>query len=98
MNNGQIVEWKDKLMPALKSKQVEFEVMGYKDISTSDIWECLLKRTWKSNKELSLHQAVQDVLHLPIQTYMSYLTLSAYDIDNDDLMMSIKAVINNNES
>lgn len=97
MGSEQIIEWKDKLMPALRSKQFEFKTMGYKDISTNDIWECLLNNIWKTNKKLHLHQAVQDILHLPIQTYMSYLTLSTYHIDNDDLMMSINAVTNKKE-
>ena len=95
MNNNQIIEWKEKLIPALRSKQFEFKTLGYKDISTEDIWECLFEQKWKIQKEYSLHQVVQDILHLPIHVYMSYLALSAYHIDNDDLMMSIQAVTNN---
>lgn len=95
MNIDQIAEMKNNLMPALNSKEFEFKMMGYKDISTDDIWECLFEKVWKTKQEFTLHQVVQDILHLPIHTYMSYLTLSAYHIDNDDLMMSIQAVTKN---
>lgn len=95
MNNNQIIEWKDKLIPALRSKEFEFKMMGYKDISTEDIWECLLEKVWKRKNETPLYQIVQDILHLPIRVYMNYLALSAYHVDNDDLMLSIQAVTDN---
>lgn len=95
MNIDQIVEMKEELMPAIRSKHFEYKMMGYKDISTEDIWKCLFEKVWKSKQEFMLHQVVQDILHLPIHTYMSYLTLTAFHIDNDDLMMSIQAVTEN---
>ncbi|HLQ83476.1 MAG TPA: post-transcriptional regulator [Pseudogracilibacillus sp.] len=95
MNKAQVVEIKHRLMPILKSKENEYKTMGYKDISTEDIWDCLWNQIWKSKQEFTLHQIVQDILHLPIQTYMSYLSLSAYHRDNNDLMKSIQAVTNN---
>lgn len=95
MNNSEIIEWKNKLTPALKSKQFEFKMMGYKDISTNDIWECLLEKVWKNQSFPPLYQVVQDILHLPIQVYMSYLTLNAYQVTDDDLMASIRAVTDN---
>lgn len=95
MNKEQIVEIKHRLMPVLKSKETEYKTMGYKDISTEDIWDCLWNQIWKNKQEFTLHQIVQDILHLPIQTYMSYLSLSAYHLNNNDLMKSIQAVTNN---
>src|SRR5699024_973919 len=70
-------------------------MMGYKDISTNDIWECLLEKVWKNQSFPPLYQVVQDILHLPIHVYMSYLTLNAYQVTDDDLMASIRAVTDN---
>src|SRR5699024_4752738 len=95
VNKAQVVEIKHRLMPILKSKENKYKNMGYKDISTEDNWDCLWNQIWKSKQEFTLHQIVQDILHLPIQTYMSYLSLSAYHRDNNDLMKSIQAVTNN---
>lgn len=95
MDKHSILEWHEKLMPALESKQSEFKIMGYKDITTNDIWNCLIEKVWKKDEQMNLHQVVQDILHLPTSVYMSYLALSAYHVDNDDLMKSIQAVTKN---
>ncbi|MFZ3576430.1 post-transcriptional regulator [Virgibacillus sp. DJP39] len=83
-------EWKKTMEPALLSKVHEFKTMGYSKSSTEDIWGCLVQKVWKGNPSKRLHEVIQDVFHLPAATYLSYLTVKAYE--DDDLMASIQAV------
>ncbi|MCP3030426.1 post-transcriptional regulator [Halobacillus sp. A1] len=85
-----VSEWKETLTPVLLSKQDEFRLLGYRSATAEDIWRCVNKKLWKNNPEKRLHEAVQDVLHLSNNQYVSYITVEAYQ--NDDLMESIKAV------
>ncbi|MFS0672920.1 post-transcriptional regulator [Ornithinibacillus sp. 179-J 7C1 HS] len=82
--------WKEELKPALESKALEFQLMGYSKATEEDVWNCLSKKVWKGNPEKRLYEVVQDVLHLSSTIYMSYLTIDAYQ--DDDLMASIAAL------
>lgn len=95
MENTGVLSWREKLQPALDSKKREFELLGYKDISSEDIWQCLVKHIWKGNQVLPLHKVVQDILHLQAHVYMSYLSLQIFDLKNNDLAKSIEAVTHN---
>ncbi|TQS74664.1 hypothetical protein DX933_12070 [Ornithinibacillus gellani] len=86
-----VSDWKQTLTPALGSKVSEFKMMGYSQATIDDIWDCLVKRVWKGNPEKRIHEAVQDIFHLGSSIYMSYLTMNAFQDDND-LMASIAAV------
>ena len=37
--------------PALQSKQEEFKLLGYDTVSEMDIWDYLVKKKWKKEKE-----------------------------------------------
>lgn len=86
-----VKEWKRHLKPVLDSKTNEFRMMGYSQATNEDVWTCLEQRVWKGNPEKRLHEIVQDILHLSSSTYMSYLTMNAYQ-DDSDLLESIAAL------
>lgn len=83
-------EWKPIIKYAIDSKVSEFVEMGYTRATQEDIWKCLQDRLWKGNPVMRIHEVVQDVMHLNVNIYMSYLTLDSYQ--NDDLMASIAAL------
>nr|WP_246206618.1 post-transcriptional regulator [Virgibacillus ihumii] len=85
-------EWRNELEMALECKKNEFQMMGYQQASTDDIWKCLEEKVWKGNPQKRLYEVVQDIFHLASNIYMSYLTVNAYQ--DDDLMASIAAVTN----
>jgi len=92
-----IQEWRLIVEPALRSKQGEFKLVGYSDISTEEIWECLKEKVWKGNPTKRLHEVVQDIFHLPTTTYISFITVNALRVEDDDLMASIQAVTEGEE-
>ncbi|MFC0522488.1 post-transcriptional regulator [Pontibacillus salicampi] len=86
-----VMEWKRMVYPVLHSKVEEFQLLGYPNAHEEGIWKCMVEKVWKGKPEKRLHQIVQDIFHLNIGTYMSYLTIQAYQ-GNEDLMTSIKAL------
>ncbi|WP_234982546.1 post-transcriptional regulator [Ornithinibacillus halophilus] len=89
-------EWKPALLPALESKVDELQLLGYSKTSIDDVWKCLVEKVWKGNPSKRLFEVTQDILHLNTNIYMSYLTVSAYQ-DNEDLMASIAALTGDTE-
>ncbi|WP_026906315.1 post-transcriptional regulator [Paucisalibacillus globulus] len=85
-----VESWKQELLPVLKSKAEELQLMGYPKATDEDIWMCLVKKVWKGNPEKRLYEVVQDIFHLSSNIYMSYLTIDAYQ--DDDLLASIAAL------
>ena len=92
MEKKTVQEWREKIEPALLSKQRDFKIIGYKDVSKEEIWQCLEEKVWKGNPKKRLYQVVEDIFHLSTATYMSYMTVNALKTDDDDLMASIQAV------
>ncbi|WP_343272867.1 post-transcriptional regulator [Lentibacillus songyuanensis] len=83
-------EWKSRIKPALDSKTSEMKLLGYRQATNDDIWNCLVQKVWKGNPSKHLYEVIQDIFHLPTNVYMSYLTLEAYQ--DEDLMASIAAL------
>lgn len=86
-----VSNWRRKVTPFLNSKREELHMLGYPKATNKEIWECLKAKVWKGNPEKRLHEVVQDILHLSASTYISYLTINAFQ-DDTDLMASIKAL------
>ena len=40
-------QFKHEVRPALRSKQEEFLLLGYDNVSEEDIWEFLKKKKWR---------------------------------------------------
>ncbi|NGP43439.1 histidine kinase [Bacillaceae bacterium SIJ1] len=78
--------WHETLSPFLLSKAEEFQLLGYPEATTAEVWACLLKKKWKKPKEdVRLHQLVEDVMRLSVNEYMSFLTVEAFKAPEMDL-------------
>lgn len=91
MTKRQVGEWKPMIKRVVDSKVNEFTLLGYGDVTSKVVWDCLLTKVWKNDQTKMLHEVVQDVLHLNGHVYMSYIAMESYKQD-DDLMASIEAL------
>jgi hypothetical protein len=74
-----IEDYKEQVLPAIKSKVDEFHLLGYDRANELEIWNCLKKKVWKKkNEEKRLHEIVHDILSLSPTVFMNYLTVQAY--------------------
>lgn len=98
LNEKLIDDWRNEVQLVLESKRREFELLGYQEISSDDIWRCLVEKVWKNKTSLRLHEVVQGIFHLKVNTYMDYLALNTlHHTSKDELMASINAVIQQEE-
>src|SRR5690625_1031852 len=91
-----VKEWKSQIEIVLESKAREFQIMGYSNATTEEIWNCLVEHVWKGNPSKRLYEVVQEIFHLKSTDYMRFLTQKAYQ--GDDLMASIQALMGDGES
>lgn len=65
---------REQLMPALQCKVDELKLLGYKQATIEDVWNCLMMKKWKKKKEEKrLFELVDDVLSLRASDYMAYI-------------------------
>lgn len=82
--------YRNKVRPALKSKQEEFLTFGYGRVSEEDIWGFLVNKKWRKEKrEMRLYEIVQDVLSLKVGEFMNYTQVQAlkeaeFTMDNEE--------------
>ncbi|HLS65657.1 MAG TPA: post-transcriptional regulator [Pseudogracilibacillus sp.] len=94
MVKKRVTEWREEITPVLQSKLSEWEMIGYRDITMINLWDCLMEKVWQNNPEKRLHEIVQDIFHLSINAYMSYATVDTLnEEEEDDLLAQIKAVM-----
>ncbi|WP_067837279.1 post-transcriptional regulator [Amphibacillus sediminis] len=91
MEEKHVEDWKPVIQKVIDSKARELQLFGYDEATPQSIWECLLNKVWRKNRQKMLHQIVEDILHLNGHTFMSYMTTQAHQ--TDDLMASIAAVM-----
>jgi hypothetical protein len=89
-------EWKEKLAPVLQSKAEEFQLMGYPQANSEEIWDCLMQKVWTGNPKKRLYEVVAEVFQLKTNIYLSYLT--HHTQVNEDLSASISAVMEQSRS
>jgi len=81
--------------PALKSKQEEFLLLGYDNVSEEDIWRFLVKKKWqKRNNEIKLYEMVQSILSLKIGEFMNYSAVEAlkdaeFTLDDEEELLEL---------
>jgi hypothetical protein len=64
--------------PALISKQEEFLLLGYDNVSQEDIWAFLLKKKWrKGEHEMRLFEVVQSILSLKVGELINFMSVEA---------------------
>ena len=52
-----------RLLPALKTKEVDLKRAGYDYLAAEDIWNYLKESKWKESHNLALHEMVNDILN-----------------------------------
>ena len=57
-----------RVYPSLKSKVEELKLLGIHSITEKDIWNYFSSKNWSANKSLSLHDIVDDIITLDIDT------------------------------
>ncbi|SDB96588.1 Post-transcriptional regulator [Pelagirhabdus alkalitolerans] len=97
METRHVQDWKTSVDRVIVSKAEELQTYGYDEASPKMVWECLLAKVWKDQRELRLYQVVEDILHLDGHVFMSYLSNQNYQ-DNDDLMASILGVTHSQDT
>ena len=64
--------------PALLSKQEEFLLLGYDNVSQADIWTFLLKKKWrKGDHEMKLFEVVQSILSIKVGELINFMSVEA---------------------
>lgn len=53
----------DRVLPALYSKVKEVRNLGFKYVTEKDIWNYLVNSTWKTKRNLQLHDLISDILY-----------------------------------
>ncbi|USL35815.1 post-transcriptional regulator [Priestia megaterium] len=72
---------KELIQPVLSSKMEEFHMLGYEEVTENDLLSYLEMKKWKKERELFLHQVVNDILSVKITQVMSYVTIESYKSD-----------------
>lgn len=62
-----------RVRPALKAKVNELERLGFKDISSIDVWNYLILKKWKDGVGLMLSDIVDDILNTDSGEINSYV-------------------------
>ncbi|MEK3890608.1 post-transcriptional regulator [Bacillus sp. FSL K6-3431] len=86
------------LDPVLVSKVEEFTVLGYEEVSKTDLWEYLTRKVWRKPKEgIRMYELVSDVISLDIGKYMNFATVEAFkspnwlsDLESEELQELLK--------
>lgn len=88
-------ELREQLMPALQCKYDEFRLLGYKQVTMDQIWDCLVQKKWKNFKEeRKLFELANDILSLQIGEYMSFITMQSYKEQHCSRNDDLEAVLN----
>lgn len=62
-----------RVLPALRSKRIEFKNNGIDYIKEEDIWNFLIENNWRKAKDLSLAMVVDDILKCKYEDIDSYI-------------------------
>ncbi|WP_066292976.1 post-transcriptional regulator [Bacillus sp. FJAT-29937] len=70
---------RNELKPALQSKQEEFALLGYGQVSERELWNFLKRKKWrKADENKRIAEIVQDILSVKVGEYFNYATVEAF--------------------
>lgn len=75
---GKDVHMEEAIELCCMSKAEELRLIGYHHVTSEDIWEYIAAQYKKQDKELRLHQIVNDILAIKAPQFMNFMTISAY--------------------
>ena len=67
-----IEELYELLSPALETKKIQLKINDYLGISKKDIWDYLIKTTWKDNSNMRIYELVSDILNIKGEEINNY--------------------------
>ncbi|GAE35094.1 post-transcriptional regulator [Halalkalibacter akibai] len=70
--------WRSDIEPALISKVDELHFLGYDRATVDEVWDCVLYQLRKKKEFIHMHHFVNVILTLKPQTFMTWLTIHAY--------------------
>ncbi len=71
-------KFRSEMLPALESKQEEFQLLGYPEVEGKDIWMYLINKKWKKpNFEIRAYEIFQDIMSVKVAHFMNYVTIEA---------------------
>lgn len=71
------VEMDERFRELCDSKAEEFRMIGYEQVKSEDIWECVSYPYLKKGKP-ALHEMVNDILSLKVTQFMNWNTMQMY--------------------
>lgn len=74
----------DRVSPALYSKVKEVRNLGFKYITEKDVWNYLVNSTWKTKRNLQLHDLISDILYADNNKLNDYVVEKMKDLRKDE--------------
>ena len=75
-------ELKKRITPALNTKLKELKKNNYKIATIDDIWNYLIKNKWKTSKDLTLYDMINDILNTENEDIEEYAIRSEQNDKN----------------
>ncbi len=72
-NFDSVTELYMRVLPALRLKKKELKIENLGFITEKDIWDCLTKKEWSNQSDLTLHDIVDSILHLKEEVILEYM-------------------------
>lgn len=69
--------WNEMIESLCESKAEEFRMLGYEQVQSRDIWECVSDKYHKHGMP-PLHRIVNDILSLKVTQFMNWNTMNIY--------------------
>jgi hypothetical protein len=89
--------YRNQVTPALNSKREEFEMLGYGSVSEQQLWDFLVQKKWKKQKEdIRLYEIVAEIMAVQPGEFMNHATVEAFKLgsfaldDEDELKELLK--------
>lgn len=78
-------QYRQALHLAIKSKCDEFAILGYSDVTMTQVWEYMLMKKWKKTEDdIHFHKLVNDVLTVKIGEFMHFKTIEAFKYSQEN--------------
>ena len=72
-NFGTLIDLYNRVLPALKSKVKELKQNHITFVTEKDVWDCLRKKKWNGESDLTLYDIVNDILFVDEKEVVNYL-------------------------
>jgi len=79
MKSGHINEnVRKEVQPVLQCKLEEFSLLGYGQVTESELWDFLIKKKWRKISDAKLiHEIVEDIMSIKVGEFFNYASIEA---------------------